>query len=75
VIIPKSNLDDVLIEDQYRSMVEIIPVTHIEEVLEAALVPQNRDLFMDKLKRLAAEPVKKALESSSSTISSNHLAA
>lgn len=73
VIIPKSNLDDVLIEDQYRSMVEIIPVTHIEEVLEAALVPQNRELFLDKLKRLAAEPVKKALESSA--IGGTHMAA
>ncbi|WP_298665399.1 ATP-dependent protease LonB [uncultured Methanofollis sp.] len=73
VIIPKSNLDDVLIEDRYRSMVKIIPVTHIEEVLEAALVPQNRELFLDKLKKLAAEPVKKALESS--TVSSTHLAA
>jgi Lon-like ATP-dependent protease len=73
VIIPKANQDDVLIEDRYRSMVEIIPVSHIEEVLEAALVPQNRELFLDKLKKLAAEPVKKALESSA--IGGTHLAA
>ncbi|MBP2146355.1 Lon-like ATP-dependent protease [Methanofollis sp. W23] len=65
VIIPKSNLDDVLIEEKYREMVEVIPVDHIEEVLEVALVPQNRELFLDKLKRLAARPVKKALESAS----------
>jgi Lon-like ATP-dependent protease len=73
VIIPKANLGDVLIEDRYRSMVEIIPVAHIEEVLEAALVPQNRELFLDKLKKLAAAPVKKALESS--TVGGTHLAA
>ncbi|WP_342677792.1 ATP-dependent protease LonB [Methanofollis sp. UBA420] len=73
VIIPKANLGDVLIEDRYRSMVEVIPVAHIEEVLEAALVPQNRELFLDKLKKIAAEPVKKALESSA--IGGTHLAA
>jgi Lon-like ATP-dependent protease len=73
VIIPKANQDDVLIEDRYRSMVEVIPVTHIEEVLEAALVPQNRELFLDKLKKIAAEPVKKALESSA--IGGTHRAA
>jgi Lon-like ATP-dependent protease len=73
VIIPKANQDDVLIEDRYRSMVEVIPVTHIEEVLEAALVPQNRELFLDKLKKIAAEPVKKALESSA--IGGTHMAA
>ncbi|MDK2974342.1 MAG: ATP-dependent Lon protease [Methanofollis sp.] len=58
VIIPKANVGDVLIEDRYRSMVEIIPVAHIEEVLEVALVPQNREVFLNKLKKLAAEPVK-----------------
>ncbi|QYZ79598.1 ATP-dependent protease LonB [Methanofollis formosanus] len=65
VIIPRSNADDVLIEDRYREMVEIVPVDHIEEVLEEALVPQNRELFLDKLKKLATRPVKKAFESSS----------
>lgn len=65
VIIPRTNLEDVLIEEKYRDMVDIIPVDHIEEVLEVALVPQNPELFLDKLKRLAARPVKKALESTS----------
>ncbi len=54
VIIPQSNLDDVLIEDRYRQMVEIVPVTHIEEVLQNALVPENRDGFLAKLRKLAA---------------------
>lgn len=65
VIIPRTNLEDVLIEEKYREMVDIIPVDHIEEVLEVALVPQNPELFLDKLKRLAARPVKKALDSTS----------
>ncbi len=54
VIIPRSNLDDVLIEDRYRQMVEIVPVDHIEEVLQSALVPENRDGFLSKLRKMAA---------------------
>jgi Lon-like ATP-dependent protease len=56
VIIPRSNLDDVLIEDRYRSMIEIVPVDHIEEVLQNALVPENREGFISKLRKLAVNP-------------------
>ena len=52
VIIPQSNLNDVLIEDQYASMVSIIPVTRIEEVLRYALVPENKAEFEEKLTRM-----------------------
>ena len=52
VIIPKSNLNDVLIEDQYADMVSIIPVTRIEEVLRYALVPENKAEFEEKLTRM-----------------------
>ena len=52
VIIPQSNLNDVLIEDQYASMVSIIPVTRIEEVLRYALVPENKAEFEEKLARM-----------------------
>ncbi|HDS63468.1 MAG TPA: ATP-dependent protease LonB [Methanofollis liminatans] len=73
VIIPKANFGDVLIEDRYRSMVEIIPVAHIEEVLEVALVPQNREVFLNKLKKLAAEPAK-VFESSTGAVGSHSAA-
>ncbi|MBP2133605.1 Lon-like ATP-dependent protease [Methanomicrobium sp. W14] len=53
IIIPESNLDDVLIEDRYKEMVEIIPVTKIEEVLEIALVPEKKEAFMEKVRNLA----------------------
>jgi Lon-like ATP-dependent protease len=56
VIIPRSNLDDVLIEDRYRGMIEVIPVDHIEEVLQNALVPENREGFLSKLKKMAVNP-------------------
>ena len=50
VIIPQSNLNDVLIEDQYADT--IIPVTRIEEVLRYALVPENKAEFEEKLARM-----------------------
>ena len=49
VIIPQSNQDDVLIEERYKEMVTIIPVTRIEEVLKYALVPQDTEAFEKKL--------------------------
>ena len=52
VIIPKSNLNDVLIEDQYADKVSIIPVTRIEEVLRYALVPTDKADFEEKLERM-----------------------
>lgn len=52
VIIPKANVGDVLIEEEYKSLVEIIPVSSIEEVLEIALVPEDRDHFLDRVKSI-----------------------
>ena len=56
VIIPRSNLEDVLIEDRYRTMVEVVPVEHIEEVLQNALVPENRESFLSKLRKMTVNP-------------------
>lgn len=38
IIIPRSNLQDVLIDEKYESMVEIKPVDSLDEVLQYALV-------------------------------------
>ncbi|MDO5829126.1 MAG: S16 family serine protease, partial [Methanocorpusculum sp.] len=57
IIIPKSNLDDVLIEDRYAEMVEIIPVTRIEEVLRIALVPTDKEVFEHKLEQIGKHMV------------------
>ena len=53
VIIPQSNLGDVLIEEKYKDMVKIIPVSSIDEVLEIALEPENRDTFLNRIKSIA----------------------
>lgn len=54
VIIPQSNLADVVIEEEYKKMVEIVPVTTIEEVLEHALVFERKEDFMAKIKEISA---------------------
>lgn len=46
VIIPRSNLGDVVIEDRYMDMIEIVPVDTLGDVLENALVscPEKESL-------------------------------
>jgi Lon-like ATP-dependent protease len=53
IIIPRSNLGDVLIEDEYKDMIKIIPVTNIEEVLEHSLVGREKEGFISTIKKLA----------------------
>ncbi|HOP67124.1 MAG TPA: ATP-dependent protease LonB [Methanoregulaceae archaeon] len=62
VLIPRANIDDVLIEERYQPMVTIIPVDHIEDVLKIALLPDNNEGFLDKLRKMATS--KKIMDSS-----------
>ncbi len=54
VIIPRSNLGDVLIEDEYKDVIKIVPVTDIEEVLEYSLVGGEKEGLIATLKKLAS---------------------
>lgn len=63
VIIPKANLEDVLIEEEYKSLVEIIPVSTIEEVLDLALVPPDRAHFLDRIKAITNSTTRSILGS------------
>ncbi len=54
VIIPKSNLGDVLIEDSYKDKIDIIPVSTIDQVLEHTLVGRNKEGLIANLKKLAS---------------------
>jgi Lon-like ATP-dependent protease len=59
VIIPKANEQDVMIEDEFKDQIEIIPVSHISEVLEVALAGEaEKDSLVDRLKSITG----KALE-------------
>jgi Lon-like ATP-dependent protease len=53
VLIPRMNVGDVLIEERFKPLVTIIPVDSIEDVLKIALVPENSDGFLIKLKKMA----------------------
>jgi len=56
VIIPKANEQDVMIEDEYKEMVDIIPVSHISEVLEIALAEEiEKDSLVDRLKSITGQ--------------------
>jgi len=56
VIIPAANLQDVMIEDEYKDQVEIIPVRHISEVLDHALVErEGKEGILDKIKEIASD--------------------
>jgi len=54
VLIPRMNINDVLIEEQYKPLVKIVPVDTIDEVLKYALVPENMDGFLAKLRQMTA---------------------
>jgi Lon-like ATP-dependent protease len=54
VIIPKSNMGDVLIEDEYKDKIRIIPVSNIEEVLEYSLVGGEKEGLIGTLKKFAS---------------------
>jgi Lon-like ATP-dependent protease len=53
IIIPKANEQDVMIEDEYEEMVDIVPVAHISEVLEVALEGEpEKDSLVDRLRSI-----------------------
>lgn len=62
VLIPRANAGDVLIEERYRDMVEIIPVENIEEVLTHALIPEQREGFLTRIRSLAVRSSAKILD-------------
>ena len=60
VIIPEANLQDVMIEDEYEEMIEIIPVSHISEVLDVALEGEpEKDSLVDRLKTITGSALDK----------------
>jgi Lon-like ATP-dependent protease len=52
VLIPKANLNDVLIEDKYKPLIEIIPVETLTDVLQTALVGEGKEELLRKLKEM-----------------------
>jgi len=68
VIIPKANENDVMIEDEYEEQIEIIPVSHISEVLDVALVGEpEKDSLVDRLKSLTGKALEGSADSGAAT--------
>ncbi len=55
VIIPKDNLEDVMLDAEHEGRIEIVPVSTIDEVLEHSLVDVNgkKEKLIAKLKQIA----------------------
>jgi Lon-like ATP-dependent protease len=49
VLIPKANLDDVLVEERYKAKVDIVPVSTIVDVLEHALAQTQEKVSLIKI--------------------------
>ncbi len=52
VLIPRANMEDVLIEDRYRRKIEIIPVDTLSDVLEHALIGKGKKGLLQKMRKI-----------------------
>ena len=57
VIIPKSNMGDVMIEDEYKDKIRIIPVSNITEVLDYSLVGDEKKKLIERIQKAAQVPL------------------
>ena len=71
VLIPKSNIEDVLIDKKYEDKIEIIPVETLTDVLENALVGPKKDEFIRNLKENKIDRIKNAIPNPDSILNSN----
>jgi len=56
VIIPRSNMGDVMIEDEYKDKIEIVPVSNITEVLDKSLIGPEKKKLIKTIKKSYAFP-------------------
>ena len=68
VLIPKSNINDVLIEEKYKDKIEIIPVTTLTDVLKNALIGPGKQELLKKLSEMKPPRVTGKIELDSEKI-------
>jgi Lon-like ATP-dependent protease len=73
VLIPKANLNDVLIEDKYKDMIEIVPVETLTDVLENALIGEGKVELLRKLKAMRPPKIVGKVELESEKSATSHL--
>ena len=60
VLIPKSNMKDVMIEKKYEEMIEIIPTETLSDVLENILISgSKKDKLIEKMKNIGSKVAEK----------------
>lgn len=66
VLLPKSNMEDVMLEKKYEDMIEIIPCETIEDVLENILLNgSKKDKLIAKIKEIKSAVVENVPETTS----------
>ncbi|PKL67809.1 MAG: ATP-dependent protease LonB [Methanobacteriales archaeon HGW-Methanobacteriales-1] len=53
VLIPKSNMDDVLLEKRYEEQIEVIPVETLGDVIKYALLGKGKTGFVEKMQKIS----------------------
>ncbi|GAB6054873.1 ATP-dependent protease LonB [Methanobacterium movens] len=53
VLIPKSNMQDVMIESRYKDKIEIIPVETLSDVLKHALIGKGKKGLVDQMQKIS----------------------
>ncbi len=56
VIIPRANMNDVLLDEKFKNMLEIIPADTMKDVLDHALVGGNKEKLLKKLAAVVPKP-------------------
>ena len=65
VLIPKSNMKDVMIEKKYENMIEIIPTETLSDVLENILISgSKKDSLIEKMKNIGSKVAEKVPQTS-----------
>jgi len=64
ILIPKSNMQDVLIENKFKDKIRIIPVATLPEVIENALDGPGKEELLRKLKEMKPLEISGPIESS-----------
>ena len=65
VLIPKSNMKDVMIEKKYEDMIEIIPTETLSDVLENILISgSKKDSLIEKMKNIGSKVGEKVPQTS-----------
>ncbi len=71
VLIPSSNIDDVLIEKKYVDKIEIIPVSTLPEVLEYALIGPGKEELIENMKNNRIQKIKGIIPNPKEIVKSN----